>query len=223
VRCRLPCQIVESRRRTLDAAVVTLSEGGLAVETALSVEQGESIRLRILANRGAQAVEVEGIVWNDHAAGRARGTGRLRVLGCVVSDPPPAFLALLGEVERQKAPPERRPLPARARCAAAAPEPPPAAAPAPRADAVRESEPEPDLPRSRAPLAPPKPEVEETLPGFRVRFKQVGGPRTRVLTVRARSFAQAEERARTELAASAAADGCAWHLLEILPGAGAGS
>jgi hypothetical protein len=222
VRCRLPCQIVESRRRSLDAAVVTLSEGGLAVETALSVEQGEPIHLRILANRGARAVEVDGIVWNDHAAGRARGASRLRVLGCVVSDPPAAFLELLDEVERQKASPERRPLPARPRSTAAVPEPQPAAAPAPapRACAAPAREPEPDLPRSRAPLAPPKPEAEEALPGFRVRFKQVGGPRTRVLTVRARSFAQAEERARTELAACAAADACVWHLLEILPGAG---
>jgi hypothetical protein len=71
-----------------------------------------------------------------------------------------------------------------------------------------------DLPRSRVLTPPPKPEPEETLPTFRVRLKQVGGPRSRSIAVRAHSVAEAEAMARTELATLTAGDP-EWELVEV--------
>ncbi len=171
---------------------MTLSEGGLSIEAPLQVEQGDSLRICILPHRKSRSVKVEGIAWHDRPS-RSRA-GRLRLIGVVVSDPPEEFLALLAEVEKQQAParpslrPPRRPAPPPKPCE--------------------------DLPRSRAPMPPPKPEPEENLPNFRVRLKLVGGPRTRVFSVRATSIADAEERARAELAASAKPDEV-WELLGV--------
>jgi hypothetical protein len=178
--------------------VRTLSEGGLSVETALRIENGDSIRLRILPHRGDRAVTVEGIVWNEQPAARGGNGTRMRRLGCVVSDPPAEFLALLAEVEKRSPAAASRPPPDRKR---SGPEPP---------------ECEADLPRSRAPLPPPKPDPEELLPRFRVRLKQVGGPRTRIVAVRARSVAQAAERARSGLAARTGERAEDWEVLESL-------
>ncbi len=74
----------------------------------------------------------------------------------------------------------------------------PIAKPQPR-DPVSESC-EADLPRSREIQPPPKREPEDTLPYFRVRMKQIGGPRTRIITIRARSATHAETLAHDELA-----------------------
>ena len=203
IRCRLRCEIVEPRRHRAEAAVLSLSEGGLSVEAALRVEQGDPIRLRIRPHPGAPAVTVEGIVWTDHPSRRAFAGAGLRVLGCLVSDPSPAFLELLARVAARDPAPEVRLPAARARVADALP--------------AEEA----DLPRSRDPLPPPKPDPEESLPGFRVRLKQVGGPRTRIVTVRARSLAEAKERARRELAASPDPGGGAWEVLEAVRVGGA--
>lgn len=199
----MPCEVIEGRRSSVEATVVSLSEGGLGIEAPLRVEQGDPITLRLLPRRGERSVTVEGIVWNDRPIRRSAKGTRLRLLGCILSDPPPDFNALIAEVEKRNAQPERR------------------ATPILRQRAEPSPEPEADLPRSRAPLPPPKPEPEESLPGFRVRLKQVEGPRTRTVVVRARSLADAEERARAELAASngGATDG--WEVLAVLPGSGA--
>jgi hypothetical protein len=190
VRCRLPCEVLVERGRSVRASVLTLSEGGLSVAVLLEVDQGDPIRLRIAPQRGARAVTVDGIVWNTRPASRSNPNGGLRMVGCVVSDPPAPFIELLDEVQQRSAPRVRTPTP-------------------------RPSRPEIefDLPRSRAPLPPPKPEPDESLPCFRVRLKQVGGPRTRVLSVRAHSAAQAEERAREELAAASGDGADAWEVI----------
>lgn len=200
----MPCEVVEGHRGRVDATLVSLSGGGLGIEAPLRVEQGDPISLRLLPSRRARAVSVDGIVWNDRPIRRSVKGARLHLLGCVVSDPPPAFLELFAEVERRNAPaPERRAAPILAR----------------RAEPSTEIES--DLPRSRAPLPPPKPEPEESLPRFRVRLKQVAGPRTRTISVRARSLADAEERARAELSASHDGDTDGWEVLAVLPGGGA--
>jgi len=208
IRCTLPCEIVEQGRGRSEGTVRSLSEGGLSVEAALDAEQGDPIRLRIVPHRRARAVDVDGIVWNESPGRRGRNGARLRLLGCVVSQPPAGFLELLAELEeRDAAPPgfpARRPASVRPRRAAV------------------EVELQTDLPRSRAPLPPPKPEPEESLPRFRVRLKQLGGPRTRILVVRARSMADAQERAGAELGRDAEA-GCAWEVLDVLPGGGGSS
>jgi hypothetical protein len=181
IRCRLPCQVIQRPRQKVAAAVLSLSEGGLGLETTLRVDQGESVRLAIQEHRGAEPVEVEAIVWNRNPAPRARKGERLRILGCVVAAPTPGYLDLVAQLERRNALPEERMSPRRAKA---------------YAKPARSDE---DLPRTRVPLPPPKPPPEETLPSFRVRLRQVGGPRTRVVSVQARSLGQAEERARAGL------------------------
>jgi hypothetical protein len=83
-----------------------------------------------------------------------------------------------------------------------------------RRDARPAEEAEADLPRSRELQPPPKREPEETLPYFRVRMKQIGGPRTRILTLRARSASHAEQLALDELA-RICSDAAGWGVLHI--------
>ena len=182
------------KRARARSSVVTLSEGGFALETLAEFEVGEAIRLCILPHRRERAVKLTGIVWNDRAARRSDAS--LRVIGCVVSEPPPRFLQLLDEVKERDGPRSAgiENLARRLRASTDSPE--------------LESE----LPRSRVPLPPPKPEAEENLPRFRVRLKQVGGSRTRTLEVPAPSRAQARDRARAELSAS----GVRWLVLEVV-------
>jgi hypothetical protein len=193
-RCRISCSVAGDDGRPHDGALVSLSEGGFGIETALCIEQGDAIRVRVGPRVRAGAVRVDGIVWYERPLQRAREGAALRLLGCVVSEATPVFLSLLAEVERRNAPAAPRRLPS-------------------RPGAVRErAEPgDPELPRSREPLPPPKPEPEERLPSFRVRLKQIGGPRTRMVCLRARSLAEAYELAQLEVAASHLG---AWEVME---------
>lgn len=216
VRVKLPCEIVQSSRQRAQARVVTLSEGGLAVVTKLSFDQGDSIRLVIYPD-SPRPIEVSAIVWNERTSSKPGSSSKLKRLGCVVSDPSRSFSALLEKhlppeprveprLEARPAPrPAPRPEPARA-------EPVPVARSQERAPDADWSEP--DLPRSRELQPPPKLEAEETLPYFRVRMKQIGGPRTRIMTVRARSASQAEQLAHDELE-KVCKDSEGWGVLHI--------
>lgn len=195
IRCKLPCEIIQSGRRHIQGRVVVLSEGGLAVISGVGLDQGEPLRLRILPP-GNPPIAVSAIVWNDSAVGHGGSLSRLRRLGCIVSEPSRAFLGLLDRLDPAGPRIERVPL----------------AVPGPR-DLESESV-EPDLPRSREMQPPPKPEPEESLPYFRVRMKQIGGPRTRILTLRARSATQAEVLAHEELA-RVCRDSAGWGVLHI--------
>lgn len=205
VRCKLACEIIVSAKQRVKGRVVTLSEGGLAVLTAYTVDQGESLRLVIDPN-GAKPIRVSAIVWNDTASRSASGESRLRRLGCIVSQPSESFTALLerllpSEESVQIWPPEpTRPAPVQI------------TVPKPR-------EPEDefaglDLPRSRELQPPTKVEPEESLPYFRIRLKQIGGPRTRIMTIRARSATQAEQRALGELR-EVCSDAEGWGVLHV--------
>lgn len=182
VKCKLACEVLHTRGRAIPGRVVTLSEGGLAVITKLGFDQGDSIEMRITPENGGKPIRVSAIVWNDAKSGASGASMRLRRLGCVVSEPSRAYLELLD------------------RLVPSAPEPNivPIAKPIQR-DVAAEAV-EADLPRSRELQPPPKREPEESLPYFRVRMKQIGGPRTRILTVRARSASHAETLAHDELA-----------------------
>lgn len=180
-RCRLRCEILLPGRRRQQGRVVTLSEGGLAVVGDLRLEQGDPIQLRIEPGSGQPTIRVSAIVWNDLPLDGVGGHSRLRRLGCVVSQPSRSFLALLDRVDPPSAPLET------------------ASVPVARSQVPQSDRPEPDLPRSRDLQPPPKPDPDESLPYFRVRMKQIGGPRTRILTLRARSATQAEQRAHEEL------------------------
>lgn len=197
VRCKLPCEIVQSRRRHARGRIVTLSEGGLAVVTTLHFDQGDPIRI-VINPDGRKPIKVSAIVWNERTPAASDRSSSLRRLGCVISEPPASFMALLDQLAPASEPPrlERVPL----------------APPKPR-DLEAESC-EADLPRPRELEPPPKPEPEESLPYFRVRMKQIGGPRTRILTVRARSASHAETLATDELA-KVCKDADGWGVLHI--------
>jgi hypothetical protein len=199
IRCRLPCQVIKRPRRSIPAAVLSISEGGFSLETNERVDQGDSIRLHIQAQGAAPEVIVDAIVWYDNPAPHARRNGELRLLGCFLPNRSPTFLKLFAAVEKRNAPPE-----------------PPKRAARTRSAQELHSE-DVDLPRSRAPLVPRKPEPEESLPRFRVRVRQIGGPRTRFVSVRAASIAQAAERVRSELSGPAGCGTDAWEVLEITP------
>jgi len=194
--CRLSCEIAESSSRRVQGRIVTISEGGLAVVTELAFEQGDPIRLLIKASDGSKPIAVSAIVWNVRSAATAGGETRMRRYGCVVSEPSRSFLSLL---DRLTPPPVTV-------------EPVPVAKSQPRDPGSEWAEP--DLPRSREIQPPPKHEPEESWPYFRVRMKQIGGPRTRILTVRARSATQAETLAHEKLA-EVCADADGWGVLHI--------
>lgn len=205
VRCKLQCEIVQPNKRSIPARVVTLSEGGFAVVTNLALGQGESIRVVIKPDGAGAPIKVSGIVWNEAEATGVGASTRLHRLGCVVSDPPAAYLAILDRLD---------PVGSR-------PQPIPLAIPAPiRREGPVDEEGERDLPRSRELEPPPKREPEETLPYFRIRMKQIGGPRTRILTLQARSASHAEQLALDELA-RVCNDAAGWgvlHVSRVTPG-----
>ena len=194
--CRLSCEVVESNRRRVQGRVVTISEGGLALITEIPFEHGDPVRLLIKPREGAKPIVVSAIVWNDRSAASAGGATRLRRYGCVVSEPSRSFLTLLDQLT-----PESTQV-----------EPVPVAQSQPRDPDTEFAEP--DLPRSREIQPPPKPEPEENWPYFRVRMKQIGGPRTRILTLRARSATQAETLAHEKLA-GLCNDADGWGVLHI--------
>jgi PilZ domain len=197
VRCKLQCEIVQPNQRPIPARLVTLSEGGFAVVTTLGLGQGESIRVLIKTDQGGPPIKVSGIVWNEAEAAGIGTSSRLHRLGCVVSEPPATYLALLDRLDPPSARPQVVPI----------------AVPVIRRDPAAEAA-EVDLPRSRELLPPPKREPEETLPYFRIRMKQIGGPRTRILTLRARSASHAEQLALDELE-RISGDSAGWGVLHV--------
>ena len=198
VRCKLACQIAVSEKKGVGGRVVTLSEGGLAVLTGAHFEQGDAIRL-VIDPKGATPIRVSAIVWNDSQVKTASGESRLRRFGCVISSPSDSFSALLARMLPSS--------PATNHSDTI-----PVATPQ-RRDREEESF-EADLPRSRELQPPPKLEPEESLPYFRIRLKQLGGSRTRIMTVRARSATQAEERALEDLAGMVQ-DAEGWGVLHV--------
>ena len=205
VQCKLPCELVLSKSRRVPGRVVTLSEGGLAVVTGVALDQGDAVRL-VIDPKGARPIQVSAIVWNDTRPNTRQQSSVLRRLGCIVSTPSDSFTALL----ERMLPPEggaARPQVAKDHTDTT---PMPKSAPRDRVDEWAE----PDLPRSRELQPPPKVEPEENLPWFRVRLKQLGGPRTRIMTLRARSSTQAEERALEELS-GLTHDAAAWGVLHV--------
>jgi len=205
--------------------VCSLSAGGLGLEARLRIEQGDAIRLRILPHRRGRAVTVGAIVWNDRPVRGGGRKGALRMLGCVVSDPPQSYLDLIAEVEESNGCEEPLPPPVRGVPDVDLPRSSKPLQPrlrgVPDVDLPRSSKPlqprlrgvpDVDLPRSREPLPPPKPPPEELLPSFRVRVKQVGGHRTRTFRVRARSLSEAGDRVR---AALCGAEG-SWDVLDAV-------
>jgi hypothetical protein len=190
VRCKLACEIVVSAKKRVQGRIVTLSEGGIAVVTSLDLDQGDPIRI-VIDPRGARPIRVSAIVWNDTMARVSGAETRLQRLGCVISEPSDTFVALLDRL----LPPDPEILSSRP--VGGTSESIPIAVP--KARAPQDDWAETDLPRSRDLQPPPKVDPEESLPYFRIRLKQIGGPRTRIMTIQARSASQAERRALERL------------------------
>lgn len=176
------------------------------------MEQGDAIRLRFQATGMRAETEVEALVWYDHPAPRSRRKG-LRHVGCVVPDRAQTFLDLFAEVERRNGPLSplqrvARPTPRPARSAGESD----AGPRIERAPPARRAQPA-DLPRHHEPGPPPKPPAEESLPRFRVRLRQLGGSRTRCVTVHACSMERAAEQVRGLLVEKQEAD--LWVVLEV--------
>ena len=205
IRCKLPCEIAVSAKQRIPGRIVTLSEGGLAVLTSAPFEQGEALRL-IIDPKGLKPIRVSVIVWNDVQVKSASGESRIRRIGCVISSPSDAYGALLEGM----LPPEAGPT--REGSQRDHTDTTPVAKPKER-DFEQEWH-ETDLPRSRELQPPQKLEPEEALPYFRVRLKQIGGPRTRIMTIRARSATQAEQRVLDDLG-NMTQDVRAWGVLHI--------
>ncbi len=199
VGCRLKCEIAAPNGSRVRGRVISISEGGLAVVAELSLDQGEPIVLMLAPGRGRKPIRISAIVWYDESASPSGRRSRIRHLGCVVSQPPRAFLALLDEL----APEPSAPSTSRRN-----------AVPVAKSRRVDPERVEPDLPRSRELQPPPKAEPDESLPYFRIRLKQIGGPRTRILTLRARSATQAERLALDELE-RVCSDAEGWGVLHI--------
>ncbi len=186
------------RRRRSEATLTSLSDKGFSLEAERAFEQGDSVRISILPHRGRRAVVVDAIAWSSREQLDRRSGKRQCTLGFMLSDPPDAFTALVDEIRRRETPhvaPTRGEIPR--------------AHPARAATGIEDGEPaDAALPRPREPLPPPKPPEGENLPEFRVRVKQVSGPRSRTRRVRALSEREAERVVLSEV-------GEEWEVLEV--------
>lgn len=189
VSCQLRCEIVQGRKRT-PATVVTLSEGGIGIKTNVALEEGDEVRVCLLQARG-HPIDLRALVWNEAKRFDSRGRTSLRTFGCVVSDPPAAFLRVIDQMRDREPPTPRK------RARPLDPEP---------LEIVEEAAADPELPRPRTPLPPHKPDPEEARPTLRLRVKQ--GPRSRRLDVPAQSLLEAQIWIRQNLEGE-------WEILEI--------
>jgi hypothetical protein len=209
------------------ATIVTLSEGGMGIRTNVAFEEGDEARIRLLPPRGGP-IDVHALVWNESKRFDQSQRTSLRTFGCVVSDPPAAFLRLIDEMAKRDRPiPPRRVRPvepeptARKRADSLEPQPQPKPKLEPRQqNRTRPAEPEsleiveeapadPDLPCPKIPLPPHKSGSGEGQPMLRLRIKQVRGPRSRWLEVPSPSLLEAQIWIRQNLEGE-------WEILEIM-------
>ena len=170
--------------RRLDAAcggrVVSIFEDELTVVAELALVKGDPIEM-IIEPRSGVPVEVSAIVCDDDSASPSGRSSRIRKLLCDVSAPSLSFLELVDALDPSSA--EPGPLPnSRAHPVAN------------DCDFI-----DPDLPCSRKLEPSHRTGPGDSISRFRVRLHQSGGPRTRMLTLRARSAIEAERIALQEL------------------------
>lgn len=98
IRARFPCAVELDGRRGA-GTVRDLSAGGLCVQTDMSTQEGDELRLE-LHPKGRPSVEVRALVWNLIGMRSRRSGDRSARLGLVLSDATDAFLELLRSYER---------------------------------------------------------------------------------------------------------------------------
>jgi hypothetical protein len=160
--------------------VLDVSLSGLLVQTALALGQGDDVALEIEGG-----VRVKALAW--HSRRTRRGGAESFVVGMMLSEIGPEYEAFVGRIAGAQPAPRARPQPA--------PQPEQAAAAAP----------EPSLPK------PPPPALQRARSSswWRLRIKQVDGPRTRMVTLAAESKEHA-------IAPSLAELGEGWEILEAV-------
>lgn len=183
-RSNLTCEL-RLGGQSIEGRVRDVSAGGLGVVAeAPSADQGDEA---VVTLRGpGPSIVVRALVWHVRTVRRGAGEKALRSFGLVLSESAPEFAELVGRLAAKHArpsPPPPEPEQAKAPLLTPAPAAEVAAAPPPAAPARRE---------------------------YRIRIKQMSGPRTcRVVA----SGTTPEEAA----AASLAAVGAGWVVLEVAP------
>jgi len=163
--------------------VLDVSLSGLLVQTALVLAQGDDVALEIEGG-----VRMKALAWHSRRA--RRGGEESFVVGMMLSEVGPEYEAFVGRIAgAQPAPrPRAQPAPEPAKAAYAAEPPPP----------------------KRPPPAPPQ--MTRRSSWWRLRIKQIGGQRTRMVTCSAESKEQAIAQSLAEL-------GDGWEIIEAVAAA----
>lgn len=188
---RLPCDVtIEGRRHS--GLVLNVSPRGLFVQTSAEARPGSEISIDLTPPNQREPVEVRAtVVWKRTVPRQMLASAR-GGMGLRIQDAPEGYYAYLRGVIRGLGTPP----PARSAARAGPSE----SVPGPESGAASPN----DLPIPRAPMAAP---VSKEL-SFRVRVSQVVGPRSRFVSVTARSPKQAGELALEEI-------GEGWQVLEV--------
>jgi hypothetical protein len=186
-RCRLRCTLRHGRQSD-DALVLDVSLSGLLVQTSFVLGQGDDVALEIADG----PVRLHALAW--HSRGQRRAAKPTFFVGMMLSDVGPDYEALVARIAGNQ--PARR--------TAAAPRA-PAAGPTPETGPASVPSAASPLPISKHP--PPLPTTRASW--WRLRIKQVDGPRTRVVTLAAPSKEQAISQSLAEL-------GEGWEVLEAV-------
>ena len=178
--CRLHCRINRGKKRIL-ARIVDISEEGLCLYSPIRLESKSAIEIAIDVPAFSDSV-VRGEVWHVRQQKIRSSARKVWVIGVVLDHSDDAYLRLLTGAGLT---PDRQPTTPPAPTRTARPSPPPAATLPPRRRASRPIE-------GR--------ELDELDPQvYRVRVQALTGPRTRLLTLTARSKVDAERLAARDL------------------------
>jgi PilZ domain-containing protein len=180
-RCRLRCTL-RAGRRTDEALVLDVSLSGLLVQTTLVLGQGDDVAIEIEGG-----VHLKALAW--HARVNRRGREESFVVGMMLSEVGPDYEALVARIAGPGAEAGTR--------AHAAPR-----AAVPVGAAARPAPARPKRP-------PPLPVPVRSSSWWRLRIKQVDGPRTRVVTLAAASKEHAIAQSLAEL-------GSGWEILDAV-------
>ena len=93
IKCRFDCELLGSAK-PIAGTVVDLSAGGLAVRCAGSVQQGESVTVR-MAVPGHGKLDVEALVWHVRHARRRDSGETVYLLGLMLSKAPDEYRDLI--------------------------------------------------------------------------------------------------------------------------------
>ncbi len=94
VKAHFPCEIRRSKDRA-SGTVLDMSEGGLSVESQLSVGAGDPLVVRLQLPHQRESLELEATVWHVRRTKHRRSGERCWILGLLLTKAPDAYLELL--------------------------------------------------------------------------------------------------------------------------------